>query len=85
MRQELLDMIAKIINLRELGNKRDARSLVIENNIDGVDMINFYKYTEGTVTRRQFEDITTLMDSVRDEMRDEILDLRRSLRANGVA
>ncbi len=43
-------------------------SQTIENNISGIDIVNYYKYTARTVTRREFEDIISLMDSVADEL-----------------
>lgn len=69
----------KILELREDGEKREAVRLIVENNIDGSDLLHVLKVDPqtGRLDPSEVVGIITLMDSVRDLMRDEMMAMKR--------
>ena len=83
MTQTSINIAKRALELRELGQKRDARAIIIDNNLDGQDLLQTLRIKAGTshFDPEELVGIITMMDSVLDEVRDDLRSANRSLDA----
>lgn len=72
------NLCREILELREDGHKRKAVQEIIDNNIDGHDLLMVLDQApNGDQDPAELRGIITLMDSVIDQMRDEMRAMKR--------
>lgn len=83
MTHQAQNIARRALELRELGQKRDARALIIDNKLDGLDLLQTLRIKQGTshFDPDELVGIITMMDSVIDEMRDQMREDKRNLEA----